>query len=263
MAYSDEVSNFRIIDETKDKVLLHFNDHYAVASKPSRVFRFSPAIFLSLDAYCPEAPFSTKRARNLIARCYYVKSPRLEREIWHDDWGLEELKARTLREVTACEILKHISHPNIVSYHGCIITCGLIRGICYSLYDETLQERLNPNDKSKQDFRYQEAERPLRSRRRFFEGVEQGLLFLRSHGLVHNGISPRSLVISNEEPVIVNFQSCIRYGKSLKGLERPIGWHDLINQHSLYSNDLDALEELRRWLSDKGAKNYVFRSDVL
>ena len=245
MAHSEVVSNFSIIDETNDKVLLHFNKTYAAASKPPHAIAFSPALFISPDRYCPAAPLGVRRARNLLAPWYCVKRPQLEREGWNEDWGLVELKARTSREVKACEILKYIPHPNIATYHGCIITCGLISGIFYSLYDETLQERLNLTGKSKYEFQYQEAEQPLQSRARFLEGVEQGLLYLHSHRLVHNDVSPDSVMVSDELGVIIGFESCVSYGKSLKGVRRPMGWHDPSNQHSLYCNDFDALNELK------------------
>ena len=263
MANLEELSNFSIVDETDDKVLLRLDENYAIANKPSKDEPFSPAALVSPERYCPMAPSRVAKARNLIAPSYYVKSPQLEKQVWDEDYGLDDLKARTLREVNICETLKLKPHPNVATYQGCILKYGLITGICYSLYDETLQQRLNPSSKSKLDFQYREAERPLRSRKRVLEGVKQGLLFLHSQHLVHNDIKPDNLMLNfDESPVIIDFDICIPYGKSLKSVGRPIGWHDSKNCYSLYSNDLDALCEVEKWLSDERVKDYQFENDV-
>ena len=263
MAISEAPSDFHVVAEKNGKVLLQHEEHYAIARKPSKEDQFRPTTTLSLESYCPVAPSGVTRARALIAPIYHIKRPRLEQETWGEEWGLEELKARTAREVRICEtLLKPKSHPNLATYHGCAIKYGLITGICYSLYDETLQERLNPSRRSKLDFQYRDAERPLASRKDVIEGVGRGLRFLHAQRLVHNDIKPDNIMLGLDEmPVIIDFDACVPYGGSLAGMGRAVGWHDPRNGYSLYSNDWDALAEVEMWMGDGMVKGYRFGDD--
>ena len=58
--------------------------------------------------------------------------------------------------------------------------------------------------------------------------------------------------------VIIDFDSCIENGSSLKDIGRTEGWHDADVRVAQQSNDLDAIAEIEEWLSDRAFKRYKF-----
>lgn len=57
-------------------------------------------------------------------------------------------------------------------------------------------------------------------------------------------------MLSGDRAVIIDFGSCRRVGETLEGVGSTYEWCDERVQLSLPQNDLDALEEIRRWLGD-------------
>ena len=51
-----------------------------------------------------------------------------------------------LLEAHICEMLRRHPHPNIASYLGCVCDEGLVTGLCFVRYEETLSERLRDNN---------------------------------------------------------------------------------------------------------------------
>ena len=63
----------------------------------------------------------------------------------------------------------------------------------------------------------------------------------------------------DENPVIIDFDSCCPIGQSLEAIKRTPGWHDEGRETAVPSNDLDALWDIREWLSDSSIKNFKFK----
>ena len=89
--------------------------------------------------------------------------------------------------------------------------------------------------------------------------IESGINHLHSLGLVHNDINPSNIMINNHRAIIIDFGSCRRLGESLEDVGRTYEWYDEKIQHSLFENDLNALEEIRIWL---GISSRVFQFDA-
>ncbi|KFH43505.1 hypothetical protein ACRE_057380 [Hapsidospora chrysogenum ATCC 11550] len=157
-----------------------------------------------------------------------------------------------LQEAAVCELLKQHPHPNIASYLGCQVSDGRITGLCFAGYPHTLMQEVNPQNhmkrKARSEFRDRNTDR--KDYRIALAGVERGLKHLHSLGLVHNDINPRKIMLNADDGVITGFGSCRRLGESLKGVSRGHEWHDEQVKTALPQNDLDALEEIRRWLGD-------------
>ena len=62
-----------------------------------------------------------------------------------------------------------------------------------------------------------------------------------------------------DEPIIIDFDSCSGHGTSLKTTKRTYGWHDEKIQTSQFCNDSEALVELRTWLIGSNYKDFRFR----
>ena len=92
------------------------------------------------------------------------------------------------------------------------------------------------------------------------QGIENGIRHLHELNLVHNDLNPSNVMLLHDDtPVIIDFDSCRQIRQSLEGVGRTYEWHDEDVRISLPSNDLDALSEIREWLSDKVTKKYQFK----
>ena len=116
-----------------------------------------------------------------------------------------------LHEAHMCEILRLHPHPNIASYLGCVRDEGLVTGLCFVRYKETLSDRLR------------DSNRPL-NLRSCLKGVKNGLDHLHNLGLNHNDINPANIMLDGEDvPIIIDFDSCQREGDLSFGIGTP-GW---------------------------------------
>lgn len=114
-------------------------------------------------------------------------------------------------EAQMCEILRRHPHRNIASYLSCICDEGLVTGLCFVRYNETLLSRLR------------DSNRPL-NLRSCLKSVENGLDHLHNLGLNHNDINPANIMLDSEDvPIIIDFDSCQREGGLSFGIGTP-GW---------------------------------------
>lgn len=94
-------------------------------------------------------------------------------------------------------------------------------------------------------------------------GVEMGIRYLHSLGLIYNDINPSNIMIdedtNKDTSIIIDFDSCRPVGESLEVVGRTFEWYDESVQLSLPSNDLNALYEIREWLSDNIIKSFKFK----
>ena len=91
-----------------------------------------------------------------------------------------------LHEAHMCEILRRHPHPNIASYLGCVRDKGLITGLCFVRYKETLSDRLR------------DSNRPL-NLHSCLKGVKNGLDHLHDLGLYHNYINLANIMLDKED----------------------------------------------------------------
>ncbi|KAK1246250.1 hypothetical protein MKX08_000052 [Trichoderma sp. CBMAI-0020] len=212
-------------------------------ASPSDIRRehLSHSILIPVSAYMPLFPSNFSRAPDPLPCDIFAKRPSL---ISYDGYhhGLQPncIADNVLREANP--------HPNIAEYIGCRVSDGKIMSICFAKYDQTLMQAANPHHYSKRMFR---ANRQgLESYLHVLEGVEKGIRHLHKLGIIHNDINPSNIMLKGNVPVIIDFGSCQKEGKSLEGIGRTYEWFDERVQLSLCKNDFDALEEIRIWLAD-------------
>lgn len=120
------------------------------------------------------------------------------RSLMHWDPPPSSLQPRdiVLHEVKMCELLQKHPHKNIATYLGCISEGGLIKGLCFVRYEESLSDRLGHPD------------RPLNISE-CLKGIKDGLDHLHSLGLNHNDVNPRNIMLDKDDvPIIIDFDSC-------------------------------------------------------
>ncbi|KAF9893183.1 hypothetical protein FE257_011606 [Aspergillus nanangensis] len=161
----------------------------------------------------------------------------------------DQMKLETLDEVRTCEFLRKHPHPNIAVYHGCEVNGDRITGLCFTRYDQTLLERVNPGHYNKRHFSLEmRSKADPRNASQWFNQIEGGIRHLHSLGIVHNDINPSNIMFDGDIPILIDFGSCRPEGSSLCSVGRTYEWYDDTVREATPSNDLDALQEMRSWL---------------
>ncbi|KAK0101721.1 hypothetical protein ONS95_006876 [Cadophora gregata] len=219
----------------------------------------SDIVLIPTEAYCPLIPPKfTKVPEDLLGTCY-IKTPHLAS---YTPSNPTEISDRVLREVAVLETLRANPHPNIAKYIGCQVHDGRIVGICFIKYRETLDERVNPGWHGKTMFSYADSKRPLDDREGFLAGIESGIRHLHALGLVHNDIKPGNIMLDDDDnPVIIDFDSCCLEGQDLEGMGGTFQWADLSAKIALRRNDFDALWDIREWLNDSSIKDFKIKDE--
>jgi serine/threonine protein kinase len=217
----------------------------------------SNVILIPTKAYCPLVPSKFTKALEDLSESCYIKRPRLSA---YTPSKPTEIGDRVLKEVTVLETLRIHPYPNIAEYIGCQVRNGRIVGIYFVKYRDTLEERLNPGSYGKAAFKYADSKYLLKDREGFLSGVESGIRHLHLLGLVYNDLKPVNIILDyDDNPVIIDFDNCCLNGQDLEGMGGTWPWADEGTKTALPSNDLDALWDIREWLSDSSIKNFKFK----
>lgn len=60
-------------------------------------------------------------------------------------------------------------------------------------------------------------------------------------------------------PIVIDFDNCCPSGQDLKGIGGTWPWASEDMEIAMPSNDLDALWDIRQWLSDSSIKKFKFK----
>jgi serine/threonine protein kinase len=206
------------------------------------------------DAYQPIAPVGLVVAKSIEDT--YVKTPNLSAFE-----GGENLALSVLEEVKTCELIHDNPHTNLAAYYGCILRGDRIVGLCFRKYPQTLMDMVNPGSLNKTMFMNAEELKPMRARAaRYIPLLEDGIRHIHSLKRIHNNFNPSNILITDDDiPVISDFDSSTDPGSDLTRVKRTHGWFNPDVSRAMESNDLDALEELRIWLTGSSADEYQFK----
>ncbi|OBR07336.1 Serine/threonine-protein kinase [Colletotrichum higginsianum IMI 349063] len=185
----------------------------------------------------------------------YVKRPDLLRLATAND-----SQAYLLEEVRVCEIIKRHPHPNLAEYRGCVLSEGRIIGICFKRYRETLMGKVNPGHLNKAMLIEAPERAAVREEAtRYLPNIRAGLQHLHSLGIIHNDLNPMNVMIDeNDNPVIIDFDSCRVVGAPLQDVKRTYGWYNQDVGVSSESNDTEALKEIQVFLAGSSPGDLIF-----
>ncbi|KAH8730631.1 kinase-like domain-containing protein [Phaeosphaeriaceae sp. PMI808] len=172
----------------------------------------------------------------------------------------QDLANLLLQELATCEVIRNQPHPNVAAYYGCQVFNGRINGLCFKRYKETLMERINPKNLNKAMLMLAKDRVAAReSAADCIPGIEDGIKHLHRLGIIHNDLNPANLMFEeNGRLVIIDFDSSRASGIALDGVKRTYTWHDPEVLVSQESNDLNALEEVRTWLTSSTPADLQF-----
>jgi serine/threonine protein kinase len=218
--------------------------------------RFENVRQIPSDAYQPIAPAGLVVASSVEDT--YVKTPNLSAFE-----GGEGLALSVLEEVKTCELIHDNPHTNLAAYYGCILRGDRIVGLCFRRYPRSLMDMVNPGSLNKTMFMNAEELKPIRARAaRYIPLLEDGLRHIHSLKRIHNDFNPNNILITDDDiPVISDFDSSTAPGSDLTRarVKRTHGWFNPDVSTAMESNDLDALEELRIWLTGSSPDEYQFK----
>ena len=206
------------------------------------------------EAYCPLLPSCCTIATE-ISGCY-IKQPNLM------SFGLGAgLASLVLQELAICELIRKYPHPNIATYYGCVASNGRVIGLCFEKYPQSLMDRINPGYLNKSMFILSADRAAVREdAARYLPGIEAGIHHLHALDRIHNDLTPANIMITvDDTPVIIDFDSSSTPGTELGKTKRTYGWFDPEVCVSQKSNDLDALAELRVWLTGSSPEEFRFK----
>ena len=146
-----------------------------------------------------------KVAPNPLPNNIFVKTPSLA---YYD---FDASIARTVMdEVKVLEQLKFFPHPNVASYHGCLLKGNRITGLVFTRYVMSLNDRLKGTKKGTMPLP------TIREINNWCRDIENGLNHLHGLGFVHQDLDPRNVMLdTNDRAIIIDFDSCQREGHFL------------------------------------------------
>ncbi|KAI1132330.1 kinase-like protein [Nemania abortiva] len=181
----------------------------------------------------PAATPGFLRAPNPVPSNVYIKTPDLL--AYGSTPASCNFASQTLQEVQICEVLSRHPHPNIAQYLGCLVTDDKIHGICFVKYRMTLAKHLRKGYPIDVDL--------------CLAGVEKAVSHLHSLKLVHNDINPSNIMLDdNNEPVLIDFDSCKYEGEELGLKGGTEGWADPTARIATFDNDFYGLAKIREYL---------------
>lgn len=116
-----------------------------------------------------------------------------------DGRGLSQLRDLLLDEASALELVSDSPHPNIVQYHGCRVKGGLLTGIVLGkIHGQSLH--FLKSSIANIDFEP------------FINALTSAIKQIHARGLAHNDICPQNIMVSNGQPILIDFGSCREAG---------------------------------------------------
>ncbi|KAF1346411.1 hypothetical protein EJ07DRAFT_160487 [Lizonia empirigonia] len=209
---------------------------------------------IPVEAYQPISPPNSR----VVSSGYgaYTKTPNLS---GFD--GSDSLARQVLQELRTCKAISDRPHLNLATYYGCILSADRIAGLCFRWYPESLMTFVNPGHLNKSTLIGAEERQPARNQAAgFLSGIKEGIRHLHKLRIIHNDLNPGNVLITEDNtPVVSDFDSSSCPGTDISRVKRTHGWYDPNVLVAQESNDLDALFELRIWLTGFSPRDYRFR----
>lgn len=226
-------------------ILLQDGDNFYKARTPQRTTIITmvdtsmleiEAMPIPVDDYRPAFSDELTIAPNLMLEDCWEKHPGLSS---YDSRAPTRLGELVLREARIGEILMGHPHPNVATYHGCILRGGRIRSLCFTRYHQNLVERIYHDTRTF-------------SRQDCLQEIKRGIQHLHSLGIVHNDINPSNVMLTMDDTaVIIDFNSCCKEGEE-GHMGSTFKWTDdsYNNNSAEFENDMCGLRKIREWLHD-------------
>ena len=188
----------------------------------------------------------------------YTKTPNLT-----GFGGDDSAARRVLQELRTCESIHKNPHANITTYYGCFLEANRITGLCFMYCPSSLMTLVNPTYLNKTMLISDKDREPSREQAiPHLVGIEAGIRHLHGLGIIHNDINPANILITKDNiPVVSDFDSSSPPHVDISCFKRTHGWYDPDVSVAAAENDMNALKELRIWLTGSSAEEFLFPKD--
>ncbi|KAL2434172.1 hypothetical protein ABEF95_014900 [Exophiala dermatitidis] len=146
------------------------------------------------DTIWPKCQEDALRCPNPDSAEIYLKRPSLL--AYGDNFASTEIKALVLHEVQICETLAQYPHPIVAKYLGCQEENGLITGLCFEKYGDSLFQMMEDGRRSDS---FDKAA--------CLQDIRNGIQHLHSLKIVHGDINPHNILSHGDNFVIIDFDS--------------------------------------------------------
>ncbi|SJL16852.1 uncharacterized protein ARMOST_20382 [Armillaria ostoyae] len=162
------------------------------------------AILVPRTYYQTAPPADLIRAPHPIPEDAYIK---IGRPFYFDADDPESgaIWPTMVHEARICEVLMKHPHRNVAEYYGYVEKDGLMAGLCFKRYGQTLRDAVEKGTLNTGDIEF------------VLEEIEKGIQHIHALGLVHNDINPANILLDadNATPIIIDFDSCYKKGASM------------------------------------------------
>ncbi|PBK64284.1 hypothetical protein ARMSODRAFT_1054487 [Armillaria solidipes] len=142
-------------------------------------------------------------------------------------------------EARICELLMKHPHRNVAEYYRYAEKDGLMTGLCFKRYGQTLTDAVEKGTLKAVDIEFT------------LKQIEQGIRHIHGLDLVHNDINPSNILLAedNVTPVIIDFDSCCKKGASLDYNGGTFPWSNDARTAG-FENDDFGLNKVREWMKE-------------
>ncbi|KAK0421582.1 kinase-like domain-containing protein [Armillaria borealis] len=144
-----------------------------------------------------------------------------------------------IQEAHVCETLMKYPHQNVAQYYGYVEKDGMMVGLCFKRYGQTLSDAMRIGLIRREDIEHS------------LDQIKKGIEHIHGLGLVHNDINPRNILLDADgKLVIIDFDSCRKQGESM--LDGKCGTFPFSNDSETaeFQNDFYGLEKIREWMEE-------------
>ncbi|KAK0431833.1 kinase-like domain-containing protein [Armillaria borealis] len=144
-----------------------------------------------------------------------------------------------IHEARICEVLMKHPHRNVAEYYGYVEKDGLMAGLCFKRYGQTLRDAVEQGTLKAGDMDF------------VLDEIGKGIQHIHSLGLVHNDINLANILLDadNATPIIIDFDSCYKTGASMDYNGGTFPWSNDARTAE-FENDDFGLDKVKEWMKE-------------
>ncbi|KAK0430130.1 hypothetical protein EV421DRAFT_1860165 [Armillaria borealis] len=161
-----------------------------------------------------------------------------------------------IHEARICEVLMKHPHRKVTEYYGYVGKDGLMAGLCFKWYRQTLMDAVEKGTLKVGDIEFvleqiKNGMQHIHGLGLVHVGIHSVFCFIGFHRTLQNDIKPSNILLAedNVTPVIINFDSRCKKGASLDYNGGTFPWSNDV-RIAEFQNDDFGLNKVREWMKE-------------